>query len=295
MNIVTEPATLSPATRRRPPGRLAAVGWIALRQLREAASDRWFLLYALGFLALALGLSLLTTAGGGYVGFGGFGRTAAGLVNLVMILVPLMGLSAGASAVAPEAERGTLGYLLAQPIGRLEVLFGKMLGQALALLGAIGLGFGPAGLVLAARGSGGDPSLFLAVVGWAYVLALAMLSVGLLVSVLARRASVAQGVALFLWAVFVLLGDLGLMGSALLLRLQAWDLLYAAIANPLHDFRLLAVLAFGSQLDALGPAGLFAVRTWGDALLPLLAGILAAWIALPAAAAALLFARKDVR
>ena len=50
----------------------------------------------------------------------------------------------GAGAIAHERERGTLTYLLAQPVTRAEVIVGKYLGAALAMGVALGLGFGVA-------------------------------------------------------------------------------------------------------------------------------------------------------
>ncbi len=287
-------AAPTPARPANPPGRLRAVGVLAAREMLDAVRNRWFLLYAAAFAVLALGLSLLTTAGASYVGLGGFGRTTASLVNLVMLIVPLMGLSAGANLIAPDEERGTLAYLLAQPIGRGELLAGKLVGQALALAAALALGFGVAAVTMAWRGTAGSPRVFLTLVALAWVLAVTMLSVGAVVSTVARRGAVAQGVGLLLWLVFVFLGDIGLMGSALLLRLRAWQLLHAAIVNPLYAFKLLVLRGLGTKLDVLGPAGLFAVRRYGEALPWMLAGILAAWVVLPAVLAWLVLRRRSI-
>ena len=49
------------------------------------------------------------------------------LLNLVLFTVPLTGLVLGVGSVAGSAE--TLPLLLAQPVGRLEVLAGKYLGS----------------------------------------------------------------------------------------------------------------------------------------------------------------------
>ena len=113
------------------------------KEINDSLNNRWFVLYAAAFTGLALLLSWLSLSGGtGYSGFAGFGRTAASLVNLVLLIVPLMALTIGAGSLAGEQERGTLAYLLSQPVNRAEVLLGKYLGLAVSLLGALALGFG---------------------------------------------------------------------------------------------------------------------------------------------------------
>ncbi|MEZ4667592.1 MAG: ABC transporter permease subunit [Anaerolineae bacterium] len=122
--------------------RLKTISTLAGYELRSSLRNRWFLLYALAFAVLAVALSSLSLTGAGMFGFAGFGRTAASLINLVLLIVPLMGLTIGAHSLASEREKGTLAYLLAQPVSRAEVLWGKFVGLGTALLAALLLGFG---------------------------------------------------------------------------------------------------------------------------------------------------------
>ena len=112
---------------------ISIIWTLAQKELREALRNRWFVLYTLAFIGLALALSYMSLAGAGISGFAGFGRTAASLINLVLLIIPLMALTVGAQSLAHEAEHGTLAYLLAQPVTRAEVFAGKYLGLALAL------------------------------------------------------------------------------------------------------------------------------------------------------------------
>ena len=187
------------------------VATLLQKELRDSLRNRWFVLYTVAFTVLALGLSFLALSGAGIVGFAGFGRTAASLINLVLLIVPLMALTVGAQSLAAESERGTLSYLLAQPVTRLEVFVGKYLGLALAILAALTLGFGISGLVMVANGMAYAES-YLVLVGLAFLLALTMLSVGFVISAFAHKAGIAIGISLFLWLTFVFLGDLGMMG-----------------------------------------------------------------------------------
>ncbi len=101
---------------------------LCAKEMRDARRNRWFLLYAVAFSILALALSYLSLAGAARVGFAGLGRTTASLINLVLLVVPLMGLTLGAAAIAGERERGQLLYTLAQPISVGEYLLGKFWG-----------------------------------------------------------------------------------------------------------------------------------------------------------------------
>ena len=105
------------------------VTWtLAQKELGDALRNRWFLLYTIAFTGLSLALSYMSLAGAGIAGFAGFGRTAASLINLVLLIIPLMALTVGAQSLAHEQEQGTLAYLLAQPVTRVEVFTGKYLG-----------------------------------------------------------------------------------------------------------------------------------------------------------------------
>ncbi|MBX7252304.1 MAG: ABC transporter permease [Candidatus Promineofilum sp.] len=264
------------------------------KELRDALRNRWFLLYAVAFAALSLALAWLSVSGAGSYGVAGFGRTTAGLINLVLLIVPLMGLTLGAMSLAGEREKGTLVYLLAQPISATELLLGKFIGLALALTAALVIGFGLTGLMMVISGSGGDFIIFATLMALAILLAVASLSVGFLISAAVRRAATAVGLALFLWLVLVYFGDLGLMGTAMVVQMDVGQLLTLALVNPLQVFKIAAVLNLRDNLEVLGPAGIYAFRTYGGALWPLLVGLLLAWAAVPLALSLRVFRGRGV-
>jgi Cu-processing system permease protein len=262
--------------------------------MRDALRNRWFLLYTVAFVGLSLAFSYMALAGAGIAGFAGFGRTAASLINLVLLIVPLMALTVGAQSLAGEQERSTLTYLLAQPVTRLEVFLGKYLGLLLSLLASLALGFGIAGAVMALNGAGaGSPLAYIRLVGQTFLLSLTMLSVGFLISALSKRAGVAIGVGLFLWLGFVFLGDLGLMGTAIALKLPIEQLFALSLVNPLQVFKMASILDINATLDILGPAGIYAMQEFGRGLRAIFLGVMALWIVLPAALAYWRFATKS--
>ena len=269
---------------RRPRPALRNLAILVGKELADARRNRWFLLYAVTFTVLALGLCWLSVSGFARTGHASLGRTAGSLVSLVLLIVPLMGLSLGAQAIAAERERGALLYLLAQPIGPFELVLAKFLGLGTAISAALLFAFGVAATALSGSAGGAGIGGFLGFLALSLLLALATAAIGLLLSVLSRRAAMATGLALFTWLAMVLAGDLGLMGTALVLRLDADTLMLLALVNPLQVFKTAAVLVLQGGLEALGPAGTYATARWGGALLPALVGLLVAWIALPLAA-----------
>ncbi len=264
------------------------------KELRDAFRNRWFLLYAIAFAALSLALAWFSVSGAGSFGVAGFGRTTAGLINLILLIVPLMGLTLGAMSLASEREKGTLIYLMAQPISSSELLLGKFVGLALALTAALLIGFGLTGVLMVFVGGGGDFGVYLTLLVLSVLLAVASLSLGFLISAAVKRAATAVGLALFLWLVLVYFGDLGLMGTAVVMQMDVEQLLALALINPLQVFKVAAVLDLRDNLEVLGPAGIYAFRTYGAALWPLLVALLLTWIVVPFAAAMLAFKKRGV-
>lgn len=265
------------------------IGTIAAKELRETVRSRWFWLWTVAFAGLAAVLVTVALPGSEIDGYSGFGRTSASLVTLVQLIIPLMGLTLGALSIAGPRESGALRFLLSHPVSRTEAFTGTYLGLAAALGAATAAGFGIAGLITVAGGVPADTSSFIWIAVLSWLLSLAMLGVGMLISTFTRTSGAALGGAVFVWLLLVFLGDLGLMGTAAATRMPVGALFGAALFNPIEAFRLAALATFDSSLDVLGPAGSYAVDTLGGALVPILVAVLAAWVLIPAAAAWLRF------
>jgi Cu-processing system permease protein len=83
------------------------------------------------------------------------------------------------------------------------------------------------------------------------------------------------------------------MGSALVMDLSVERRFTLALLSPLQVFKMAALESVRASLDVLGPAGLYAQLTHGDSLPALFAGVMAVWILLPLAVAALIFVRRS--
>ena len=274
---------------------MSAVVTIAGRDARAGLRNRWFLLYSALFLVMSVGFSWVALAGSDVTGQAGFGRTSAGLLNLMLLMVPLIGLTVGAQSIVGDRQDRSLEYLLAQPVSALEVYAGKYLGAAFSIVLLLVFGFGWSGVVMAVRGSASSASDFVLLVVLTTLLALGMLSVGFLISSISPQTAAALGIAVSLWLGFVVIGDLGIMGSALVMDLDPSALLGLTLANPLDTYKLLGVDLLGASLDVLGPAGVYATDRFGGNLAAVLLGVEAIWVLLPLPIGYWLFQRMDVR
>jgi len=270
---------------------------VARQELVLAVRSRWTQIFAAVFAALALAV-----AASGYVLSGGhgvqdFARTAASLVQLVLLLVPLTSLLIGVLSLAPE--RGAAELLFSQPVSRRTILLGKLLGLFEALVGAQALGFGAAGLVIFSKSGSEGIAGFLMLFAASAALTAIFLGLAALLAAAAigRRRTRALALALVVWFVAVVLFDVAALGLASLLPSGPASrvLIVAVIVNPVDAVRTATLLGIEGAA-AFGAASLAFLRftrgPWGAAAL--LGLSLLFWIAVPALAAVERLRRTDV-
>jgi Cu-processing system permease protein len=274
---------------------MSTVVALAQREISDALKNRWFIVYSGAFVVLSVALAMMVVNSAGYAGISGFGRTAAGLINLVLFLAPLMGLTLGAQAIATEREQGTLAYLLAQPISMLELFVAKFAGLALAIGAAIVFGFALSTLTISYLSGGEGIEVFLRLTVLTVLLAWVSLALGYLISSFSRRTSTALGVAIVVWLTLVLIGNLGLMGTSVVLDIDPDTLLALTLVNPLEVFRIAAITLLRDSMELLGPSGLVARRWFGDSATAVLTGILVAWLIVTLVLAYLVTKREEQR
>jgi Cu-processing system permease protein len=269
----------------------------ARQEMLLAARSRLLLVFAGTFAALSL-----LVAASGYVLTGGaglqdFNRTAASLIELVVLVVPLASLVMGVTALTQE--RGALEVLLSQPFARSTILVGRLAGLLGALTAAEAIGFGLSGLVLFSRAGGMGVGAFLGVGGAAVVLTAVFLSLAAALTAggAARRRVRALSLALVLWFVSVVLFDVAALGIASWLssRLASRVLIAATIANPVDAVRA-AMLLLVQGTTAFGAASLTFLRVThgaGGAAVWLIASVVT-WIAAPLAIGVVRLNRTDI-
>ncbi len=233
-----------------------AVYALGKKEFLDSVRNRWILALSAIFLILTLTVSYLGGAAeGGGVGFQGLLETVAGMTFISQILIPILGLMLSYAAVVGEKERGSILLLLSMPITRLETILGKFLGLGAVMLAAVLSGLGIGGLVIMAfTGTEGWENFVVFLLG-AILFALAFLSVGLLLSSLTKRRSLAMGLAVFLWFFFAFIFDLVILGVFVatggsflfipgqVLMLPDW-VYVAQLVNPVDAFSSFAVRAF---------------------------------------------------
>ncbi|MBP6703367.1 MAG: ABC transporter permease subunit [Vicinamibacteria bacterium] len=269
----------------------------AAEELKIALRSRWTQIFAAVFAVLACGVS-----GAGYVISGGhgvqdFSRTAASLVHLVVLIVPLISLMLGVLSLS--LERGAAEVVFALPVSRGTILAGRLLGLFLALALAQSFGFGLAGLLVYTQSGPEGVADFLIVLG-ASLLATAIflaLAAFLSADAFGRRRTRALALALVVWLACEVFIDLAALGFATFLSSGAASrvVILASLINPIGALRTGALLLVEGT-GAFGAASLALLRfTHGPAgAAGLIALSLLCWIALPAWWAGRRLERADI-
>ena len=266
---------------------------LAAAEFRGALRGRVIGWFGVLFGALAMGVAVAGLGASGQLMVQGFGRTAVSLLTLALYLLPLAGLTLGASTFG--AEDGGTELLLAQPVPRGAVLAGRAAGLALALVVVAVAGFGAAGLVVAIFAGTSGLAAYAAVLAGATLVGLAGLSLGVLIGVLARRRTAAVAMALAAWLAIAVVYDLlaitvlQLAGSG-----EPGPLLLGLLAlNPIDGVRALGLTLLGADV-LLGPTGASMQRLMGPGGGAAIVGAsLLAALALPMLAASVVYGRRD--
>jgi Cu-processing system permease protein len=272
-----------------------AVKTIARQELIVNIRNRWTLIFAASFGALVLTISYFGLITAGRIGFQGFARTSASLLNLVLYIVPLVALTMGCQSFT--SEKGASELLFAQPVTRAEILLGKLTGLFASITTATVAGFGLAGIIIAAKAGTAGAIRYPIFVGLSLLLALVFLVLSALVSTVCHRKSKAFGGALFLWFFFVLFYDLIVIGGTFLMRERAANqFIFASLfGNPVDMTRVAGLMALDGK-EIFGAAGAALVRyLGGDAasILLLVAGLFV-WVVVPFALSRRLIERQDI-
>jgi ABC-type transport system involved in multi-copper enzyme maturation permease subunit len=268
---------------------------ISRLELTAAARLKWIRLLTIAFALLGSAAAYSAGAANDVSGAEGFARTTMALVPVVLILVPLAALILGVSGQATDA--GSEPFLFGQPVARATVVIGRWLGESAALGGALAVGLGAGGFVVAlGSGAAGLPR-FLIFIGAAVVLAVIFLSIAAAIAAATDKRVVALGVAVFAWCFFVLLYD----GAAL--SLAGWltgsvggRILFGSVFGNPADLVRVIMLSLAGTPNVLGAAGDAWVRFLGGtgAAAAAAIGALTLWMVAPLAVGVRLMSARDL-
>lgn len=272
-----------------------AVKTIARQELVINIRNKWTLIFAGVFGVLVLAISYFGLVTAGEIGFQGFARTSASLLNLVLYIIPLVALTMGTLSFSSEKTASEL--LFSQPVTRAEIMLGKLAGLFGSILTATLIGFGLAGLIIGAR-AGSEGSLrYPLLVLFSLWLALIFLSLSALISAMCHRKTKAFGVALVVWFFFVLFYDLLVIGGTFLLKERAANtfIFGSLFGNPVDMVRVASLIVLDGK-QVFGVAGAALLRFVGGEAggLALLVAALWAWVAVPFFFAQRLLSRQDI-
>jgi Cu-processing system permease protein len=252
-------------------------------QLRDLVRSRWLLGYTL--LLLALTEALLR--------FGGSGpRAIISLLNLVLILVPLVGIVFGTMYL--YGAREFIELLLAQPVGRPALFTGLYAGLTLPLVMGFLLGVGLP-FLWAVQGDGSEGGSVALLLGCGTMLTLVFSALAFLVSVLVVDRARGLGVAIVLWLGLTALYDalLVLVATTMSDYPLELPLLGLTLLNPVDLGRVLMLLRLDTAA-LMGYTGAVFERFFGSALGTVVTiGALTLWVAGPLLLGMRRFVAKD--
>lgn len=272
-----------------------AVITIARQELVINIRNRWTLVFAGVFGVLVLAISYFGLVTAGSVGFEGFARTSGSLLNIVLYIVPLVALTMGTLSFTSEKTASEL--LFSQPITRAEILVGKFLGLFASIFVATLIGFGLAGVIIAAKAGNEGALRYPAFVGFSLMLALIFLSLSAFISAVCRRQSKAFGVALAVWFFFVLFYDLLVIGFTFLLKERTANIFIfgSLFGNPVDMVRIGSLMTLNGK-DIFGAGGAALLKFLGGESLSIvvLVTMLFLWTIAPLFCAERLLRRQDI-
>lgn len=265
------------------------------KEFMDSVRNKWIIAVTVIFVLLALITSYFGSATEGTTGFQGFAITIVLLLVVSTYLVTIIGLMLGYGAVVSEKERGSLDLLLSMPISRTEAFTSKFVGLMLVLFVSVFVGFGSAGIVIAATAGTSSWAEYLLFLGATFLLGLVFLSLGMMLSTLMKKRSTAIGGAVLLWFLFIFIYDVIIFGIFVATGgdimnpegLPGW--FYASeLGNPAAAYSFLSqTILLTAQGAPISPFPWF-INGFSTA------GALLAWLFIPIIIGLLVFTRKDV-
>ena len=237
---------------------------LARLDLAEVRRSRW-LIFCVVLYALLAGLFVLVGLRESRVlGFTGTGRVLLSLSHTLVLLLPLLALTAIGQVVNRARDDGTCELLFSHPFSRREyflavtmVRFGVLLVPLVVLMVLVAL----LGRLLLASPVPweflGRSLLVCGALLWAFT------GLGVAVSVEVRHPARAVMVLLALWVLGVALLDFGLIGLMLRWRLHARTVFALAALNPVEASRLALLVSAEPSLTVLGPVGFYLANRLG--------------------------------
>jgi ABC-2 type transport system permease protein len=273
-------------------------GWRASARLDwgDVRRSRWLWLTQASCVLLGGVLVVAGMRESSVFGFTGMGRVLLSFAHLLLVVLPLLALSATTQLVPRARDDGTIELLFSHPLSRVGYLAGVATARVLALavpLVATLLAMGALGRILFAEPIPWPMLWHATSLGLA--LLVCFIGIGLFVSVSTRGQAKAVVHGLVVWVASVALVDMALLGALLQWRLHPRVVFFLAGINPVQMARLGLLSGIEPDLASLGPVGFYLAHAWGASKLHLLGIVGPSGLgAVAFAAAAQRFSRGDL-
>ncbi len=244
-------------------------------EMGEVLRSRWLPVSSALYAVLAAILVIFGMRESDVLGFTGMNRVMLSFVHVLVLVLPLLALTATTQVVTRAREDGTLELLFSHPLSRTGYLAALTLTRFLVLVMPLAILL--VAMALLGRFSFGEEipwRMTLRAIAVSAALLWAFVGLGLAVSARTRNQARAMVWGLLLWAACVALLDLALVGLLLQWRVDARSLFVLASVNPVQSARLALLSGVEPDLGTLGPVGFYLSHELGA---PALLAIGLAW------------------
>ena len=231
---------------------------VARLDFADVRRSRWMTFCVMVYGLVGAAFVFIGMRESGVMGFSGMGRVLMSMVHALLLLLPLLALTATGQLINRSRDDGTLELLFSHPVRRSVYFVAVTLTRFVVLtLPLVVLMFGMA--LLGRFGFHED-------VNWTFLfqslaicssLVAAYVGVGVAVSTMVRSQPRSVIWVLLLWALGAALLDFGLVALMLQWRLNAQTVFLIASLNPVQAARMALLAGASSELSILGPVGFY--------------------------------------
>lgn len=233
-------------------------------EMGEVLRSRWLPASSTVYAVLAAILVVFGMRESDVLGFTGMNRVMLSFVHVLVLVLPLLALTATTQVVTRAREDGTLELLFSHPLSRTGYLAALTLTRVAVLV--LPLAILLVAMALMARFLFGEDipwPMTLRAIAVSASLLWCFVGLGLAVSTRTRNQARAMVFGLLLWAACVALLDLALVGLLLQWRVDARSLFMLASVNPVQAARLALLSGVEPELGTLGPVGFYLTHAIG--------------------------------
>lgn len=231
---------------------------VARLDFADVRRSRWMVFCAAVYALLGAAFVFVGMRESSVLGFSGMGRVLMSMVHALLLVLPLLALTATGQVINRARDDGTLELLFSHPVRRGVYFLAVSLTRYLVL--TVPLLVLMVGMALWGAFGLGDavnwPFLGQAVAICAALVA-AYVGIGLAVSTLVRSQARAVIWLLLLWALGAALLDFGLVALMLQHQVNAQTVFLLASLNPVQAARMALLAGASSELSVLGPVGFY--------------------------------------